>query len=244
MATDWTKILTGGVVSGISEGREQRKAINKANEEVTAGFGKAAGSLSGGYGAGRQRLAPLAGMTSDTFGDLTTRTRAGEFTPGSEFNFETDPGYKFARDEGLNAIRGKASASGMLKSGATQKALMDYGTGRAQQGYDESFNRYLRGEGLGMQRGQQQYSQQYGLAQPAIGLAESLAGFDVGEGVGLSDLDRTLAESRANLATGKGAVNASIQGAWGAPAKSILNMGSNMLGQYIGRDKGQGQGAK
>jgi hypothetical protein len=48
-------------------------------------------------------------------------------------NYLGSTGYKFTRQQGLDAVTQSKAASGMLGSGATQKALDSYGTGLAQQ---------------------------------------------------------------------------------------------------------------
>jgi hypothetical protein len=51
--------------------------------------------------------------------------------------FHTNPGYEFARDQGLDAIMRNNSALGRLQSGNTDVDLMKYATGFADQNYND-----------------------------------------------------------------------------------------------------------
>jgi len=62
--------------------------------------------------------------------------------------FRTDPGYQFALEQGIGAIDKSAAARGNLNSGATLKALQQYGQGMADQSYGSYLQRLM---GLGQQ---------------------------------------------------------------------------------------------
>lgn len=64
-------------------------------------------------------------------------------------SFYTDPGYEFARDEGIQAIDRSAAARGILNSGATAKALERFGQGLADQQYGDYYNRLAGLSGTG-----------------------------------------------------------------------------------------------
>jgi len=55
--------------------------------------------------------------------------------------FQADPGYQFAFDEGQRAIDRSAAARGALNSGGTLKALARYGQGMANQQYGTWYDR-------------------------------------------------------------------------------------------------------
>jgi hypothetical protein len=57
--------------------------------------------------------------------------------------FQTSPGYQFQLQEGLNSIDAGAAARGMLASGQTQKAEMQYAQGLASQDFGNYYNRLL-----------------------------------------------------------------------------------------------------
>ena len=56
-------------------------------------------------------------------------------------NFTADPGYEFARKEGLRAMENAASSEGLLRSSGTLKGMMEYGTGLASQEFGNVYNR-------------------------------------------------------------------------------------------------------
>lgn len=51
--------------------------------------------------------------------------------------FQTNPGYQFARDQGLQAVERNASKYGRLDSGNTDLDMMRYATGYADQAYGD-----------------------------------------------------------------------------------------------------------
>lgn len=65
--------------------------------------------------------------------------------------FRSDPGYQFALEQGIGAIDKSAAARGNLNSGATLKALQQYGQGMADQSYGNYLARLmaLGQQGLG-----------------------------------------------------------------------------------------------
>lgn len=65
----------------------------------------------------------------------------GTFTPPQGTD---DPGFRFALDEGLDAIQRSAAAKGNLLTGGTLKDLTKYATGAALQDYAGAFNRALQ----------------------------------------------------------------------------------------------------
>ena len=120
-------------------------------------------------------------------------TQPGDYQdPG--FNYQRDPGYQAQLQAGNQQIQGAAGGSGMLLSGATQKALARYGVGLAAQDYNNAFNRYTnqRDFGFGLQqanlgqfntnRANAQNMYQLGLGQynqnRNFGSAENLAAYN------------------------------------------------------------------
>lgn len=72
--------------------------------------------------------------------------------------FRASPGYDFRMDQGTQAIDRSAAARGALGSGATLKALTQYGQGLADQEWDQWQNRLGGLSGMGMQAAGQQGS--------------------------------------------------------------------------------------
>lgn len=84
------------------------------------------------YDETTERFQPYAEQGLNAFNQL-----AGEVSGG----FQQSPGYQFAFDQGQRALEGSAAAGGNLRSGATMKALTNYGQGMANQEYGNYFNR-------------------------------------------------------------------------------------------------------
>ncbi|WP_411686915.1 DNA transfer protein p32 [Acinetobacter indicus] len=73
----------------------------------------------------------------------------GDIGPGGYFNqtytgqnIYNDPSYQFRLNQGLGAIQSSAAAQGGLLSGATLKALQNYGQDYASQEYSNAYNRF------------------------------------------------------------------------------------------------------
>ena len=57
--------------------------------------------------------------------------------------FQQSPGYQFQMDEGQRAVESSAAAQGLLRSGATLKALQERGQGLANQDFGNYYNRLM-----------------------------------------------------------------------------------------------------
>lgn len=106
--------------------KSANKALAKGQGELKSGYQDVA-SLYQPYtstGTGAQgTLAALAGLS-------------GKGAQDAAFgSFQTSPGYQFRLDQGTQAIDRSAASRGNLGSGATLKALSDYGQGMASQEY-------------------------------------------------------------------------------------------------------------
>jgi len=62
-------------------------------------------------------------------------------------DFVKDPGYDFRMSEGLKGVENSGSARGMQLSGATLKALNQYGQNLASNEYQNAYNRYNTDQG-------------------------------------------------------------------------------------------------
>jgi hypothetical protein len=90
------------------------------------------------YEQNREDMAPWRDTGENALNRLWYKTKKG---PGS---FRKSPGYKFAFEQGVNALDRSAAARGRLNSGAQDKALTRYGQGMANQEYDNFLNRYYQ----------------------------------------------------------------------------------------------------
>lgn len=82
-------------------------------------------------------------------GDTSLSQLMGQMTPGGYFNqtykgqdIYNDPSYRFRLQQGQDAIQSSAAAQGGLLSGATLKALQNYGQESASQEFSNAYNRF------------------------------------------------------------------------------------------------------
>lgn len=82
-------------------------------------------------------------------GDTSLSQLMGQMGANGYFNqaytgqdIYSDPSYQFRLQQGQNAIQSSAAAQGGLLSGATLKALQNYGQESASQEYSNAYNRF------------------------------------------------------------------------------------------------------
>jgi len=127
--------------------------------------GGGGGGGGGGWGGGGGSGAPgpsgtYAGAPAYWYGD---------FEPPSYEQAMEDPGYQFARQEGLRAIQGSAAAGGTLRTGGTLTDLMEFGTGLAGQQYQNVWDRAADEYGINRETSRDIFAPQYGSWQTAYG---------------------------------------------------------------------------
>lgn len=125
--------------------------------------GAAAGGLLGSSGSKKAANAQIEGMQQgiNYLQGNMDQTRA-DFQPYQSAGtaalnrlndpnaFESSPGFTFARDQGLDAIKTQNNALGRLASGNTLAALTQFGTGIAQQDYNNWWNQQNQLAGMGL----------------------------------------------------------------------------------------------
>jgi len=210
-------------------------AKDAANDKITglnAGYGQASGlyqqgrdALTSNYAAGLkpfESLSTLGTNGANAYGDATGANGASGYANAVN-SFQQNPGYQFALNQGLQSIDRGAASRGMVTSGNTLNAEQQYGTGLANQNYQQ----YVQNL--------QPYLQQQTTA--------SVAGAQ-GEGTLLSNLGNSLNSSygnQGNLAyntqAGIGNANAAADLARGAAANNVMSavgqgisLGTKLLG--------------
>lgn len=138
--------------------------------------------------------------------------------------FQETPDYKFAFQQGQNAVTSSAAARGGLKSGATLKALTEYGQNFAGLRRDNYINQLfgMAGRGQASTNALQQAGQAY-----AGGSSNALSAIGNAQAAG--------AIARGNIASGM--VQNGIQGVasmWGGGMGGIGSIASQMLGGFGG----------
>ncbi len=110
--------------------------------------GAFAGMLSSGnVGAPSQGMGPIGGSGLPVGAGGTAGTAPGAADPTA--TLRNMPGYQFAREQGLTAATNRASAMGMGLSGNTLEALTSYGTGLADQTYQQEVGNLENAVGVG-----------------------------------------------------------------------------------------------
>jgi len=216
--------------------RQLRKGLAGAESQFTPVYQQAA-----------QSYAPYADM-AQAYPQLQQQVQGGAFQgqvrdvggyqqPGMEdfqYNFQQDPGYQFARDEGLGAIERQMAARGLSGSSQEQKNMMKYATGLAGQQYGQGHARAMQEHqarqgqrmglagmgqrsyefGAGMQRQQDQLRNQYlqqnlqnrmGLAGVGMGALGAQTGYNVGLAGKLADLEMGRGQAGATRYMGEAA---------------------------------------
>lgn len=189
------------------------RAASQRNEGLQRGYE----ALSGQFGAGRDALTTNYGNASNLYSGLLNSSNAGAGAYGdatganglagqarARQNFQSDPGYGFQMDQGLQALQRTHAAAGNLNSGNADTDTLRYATGLADQSYGNYVSRLA--PYLGQQSGAVQ-----GAAGVATGLGQGLNQNYMGVG----------GAANANF-TGQGASNA-------AATMNEYNVGQNQL---------------
>lgn len=156
----------------------------------------------------------------------------GQFAANANVPFGQDPGYQFRVQEGQRALQNSAAARGAFGSGATARALVDYGQQAGSQEYGNYMNRLAALAGMG-----QTATNQTGAAGQAYGA--QAGGAMAGQANALSGIYSSLGSGQAGLLSGQGNALASLASAGGMAqaagiqgANNAWNQGVNNLLSY------------
>ncbi len=177
------------------------------------------------YDEGRADLAPYRDVgtnallaLSDRLGIARPAGMEGRNTGNPEF--KTDPGYKFAFDEGTKAVDSRFG--GMSKSGAKAKALTQFGQGIADQQYNNWLDRYYKLASVGQSATGQSTS-----------LGSGLSGTLSNIGANNANAIGNYASNTGNLLENAAAARASgYVGGANATNSAITSGGNNLLSMY------------
>ena len=126
-----------------SAAQQQAAAAQTASQQQMAMFNQVQGNLSPFMQAGQGALTQLQGLTgTGEGGNPLTAPLTSQFQP-TMAQLENTPGYKFSRDQGLNAVNNSFAAQGLGGSGALGKGLANYAEGLAGTTYQNAFNNNL-----------------------------------------------------------------------------------------------------
>jgi hypothetical protein len=149
-------------------------------------------------------------------------------------NFQTGPGYGFARDEAVNAATRGAGAAGMAASGNTMDSLSRLGSNLANQEWGNYMNRLSPYLNLATGIAQQRAGLQGGIGASVAGTQKDMAGLTSGWG-----------KDQAGMATGYGGALASLASGLGTKQAGLYSDLSRNLSNVTGAENaaitGQGQ---
>ena len=135
-------IIGGG--AAIAGGAMASSASKKAARTQAASADRASQIQQENFEQTRKDLMPY-----KQAGDTSLSQLMGQMTPDGYFNqtytgqdIYSDPSYQFRLQQGQDAIQSSAAAKGGLLTGATLKALQNYGQESASQEYSNAYNRF------------------------------------------------------------------------------------------------------
>lgn len=131
--------MTNGVIKSLLSG-----ALTNTNQSGYQGMNQAAQQAVGAYQPFLQSGQAANHTLSDLYG-----SNGAEAQQAAQGGFQNNPGYQFARDQGISALDASAAAKGNLLSGNQIKAVQDYGTGLANQTYQQYVGNLQNQAGLG-----------------------------------------------------------------------------------------------
>lgn len=205
------------IFTGSSAKKYTNQAIGALNQGKTEGLGyldTGLGNASDYIGQAGNLYEPYAqqgGQANQLYGD-SLGLNGTEGNQRAVSAFQTNPGYQFGLDQGIQAIQRNGSALGNLNSGNTDLGLLKYAQGYADQNYNNWQNQL---QGLGSQ----------GLQ--AIGAQGDTLG-------SLANLYSNTGAQKANIATNTAA---GIGNAYTNLGTSLTNASGNIWGALLGTAK-------
>jgi len=205
--------VVGGAVSAYGANKAagaQRDAANQADATQRYMYDQTRADQApyreAGYGA-LSRMSTLLGLSggnenSRYFGSLNRRFTGKDLA--------SDPGYQFGLNQGLDAAQNSAAARGGLYSGATLKALTQFGNDYATTKFDDAFNRDMAQKTSQFNR----LASVAGLGQTSLGQVNT-AGMNAANNISANQIGAGNARAAGYLSTANAIGNGINQGtAW------------------------------
>ena len=191
--------------------RAQMSAADVAREETQKAYDISKGYYQPYYDTGTaasNRLAELMGIGGQAgapgYGSLMR-----DF---SMADYQQDPGYQFRLQEGLKQLQRNAAARGGMLSGATLAGTQKYAQGLASQEYGNAYQRFM-----------EQQQNRYNMLSGQQRLGATTAG-------SLADLSSSYGANLANIALGKGQVEAQKTAGEYSGYGNMLQGATNFIG--------------
>lgn len=213
-------------------------SAERARDLANTGARQGYADLSGLYGQGRDALTTGYGQAGDLYKGLVASYAPGAAAYGdasganglpgqtrARANFQTDPGYGFQLDQGLQALQRTHAAAGNLNSGNADTDTLKFSQGLADQSYGNYVSRLLPYLGL-------QGNAVAGQAGAATGLGNALNTSYQGQGGAANTTQTTIGNNNAGAELNNYKVGANI---WNG-----LMGGANFLAGGAGGQGGAG----
>lgn len=133
-----SNLVGGGLKAGLSY------ALSDDNAGGYGAIQNAANTAANSYAPYTQSGAAASKLLADING-----LNGPEAQSAALQGFQTDPGYKFALDQGVDALDASAAKRGLLISGNNQQAVQNYGSGLASQYFKDYIGRLSQQAGTG-----------------------------------------------------------------------------------------------
>ena len=189
-AASATKSATNASIAAQQSAQQQQQALNAPYASIGTGQGGSGGAI--------QQYQNLLGI-------------GGQGQAGVQSTLANTPGYQFAKQQGLDATKNAASASGMSLSGNTLQALDSFSTGLADSTYQQALgnaqNAVTIGQNAAAGTGAGIMQTGSGVAGALMNQGNTLAGIGVNEAAGISKAIGSGASQYATMNTLQGLNN-------------------------------------
>jgi hypothetical protein len=142
----WEEILQAAlpVIGGLFGHHNSNKAASQGTNAILGADQQAIDYLKQMYGQAAAGFSPYQSAGTGALADQQ------KFLGGDWSGFENSPSYKYALDQGLNAIDSRAAARGGLFGGGNTRDAINYGEGLALQNSNDYYNKLtgLSNQGL------------------------------------------------------------------------------------------------
>lgn len=213
--------FVGKAIGSITGANKQAKAAEKASDQQFQASQNASQMQKDMFDETRKDQQPYMEAGTDALKQLMGGMGAdGQFMQTySGQDIYDDPSYQFRLQQGQNSIQSGAAAQGGLLSGATQKALLNYGQDAASQEYGNAYNRFNADQ-----------TNQYNRLSNLVGMGQSAAagvgnaGMQTGQAVANNTMAGANAQAAGTVAAGNRTAN---------NFQSMLGIGGMAAGMFI-----------
>lgn len=205
----------GSAVAGSKAAGATQSAANTAAQEQQTALTQQEQLAAPYTGLGTSAIPQLQTLLGLTGGGTSDKPN----TSAAEAALAATPGYQFTLNQGLQGVENSAAAKGMLNSGNTLAALDQYGSGLADQTYQQAVGNLENTVGIGQ-------AAAAGQAANIGNAATNMGNIAVSQGNTLAGIDANTIAGIENAAGG--AANNYVL------ANTLANMGAGGAGGYPG----------